>query len=91
MTGIVVPQDSVYHTQVGGGLLDTPGNPGPVVTQMNTIRSEINVQGGNYGQRLDYRATTAGSYNYIPFNIPAQSQLSFGFVPLPVDKFLRFK
>lgn len=51
----------------------------PVVTQMNIIRSELNAQGGNYGQRLDYGATSVGSYNYIPFDISAQNQLSFGF------------
>ncbi len=81
----------LHHTQVGGGLLDTPGNPGPVVTQMNIIRSELNAQGGNYGQRLDYGATSSGGYNYIPFNIPAQGQLGFGFAPLPINKFIRFK
>ena len=81
----------LHHTQVGGGLHDTPGNPGPVVIQMNIIHSELNAQGGNYGQRLDYGATSVGSYNYIPFDISAQNQLSFGFVPLPINKFLKFK
>ena len=47
--------------------------------QMNIIHSELNAQGGNYGQRLDYGATSVGSYNYIPFDISAQNQLSFGF------------
>ncbi len=61
------------------------------LTQMNIIRSELNAQGGNYGQRLDYGATSVGSYNYIPFNISAQNQLSFGFVSLPINKFLKFK
>lgn len=80
----------LHHTQVGGGLLDTPGNPGPVVTQMNIIRSELNTQGGNYGQRLDYGATSVGRYNYIPFNILAQYQLNLGFAPLPMNKFIKF-
>ena len=79
----------LHHTQVGGGLHDTPGNPGPVVIQMNTIRSELNTLGGNYGQRLDYAATHIGAYNYIPFSKPAQSLLSVGLVP--VNTYVKFK
>jgi len=80
----------LHHTQVGGGLRDTPGNPGPVVTQMNIIRSELNALGGNYGQRLDYHATPAGLNNYIPFDKPSQSLLSTGIVPIPINKFVKF-
>lgn len=79
----------LHHTQVGGGLRDTPGNPGPVVTQMNIIRSELNALGGNYEQRLDYAATPAGAYNYIPFSRSAQSLLNIGLAP--VNQYVKFK
>lgn len=63
----------LYHTQVGGGLSDYPGNPGPVETNMNIIRSELNSQGGNYGQRLDYEAMPLGFRSaYLPFNHAAK-------------------
>uniref|UniRef100_UPI00291C5567 RHS repeat domain-containing protein n=1 Tax=Bacteroides bouchesdurhonensis TaxID=1841855 RepID=UPI00291C5567 len=79
----------LHHTQVGGGLRDIPGNPGPVVSQMNIIRSELNTLGGNYGQRLDYMATPVGAYNYIPFNKPSQSLLSVGLAP--ISMYVKFK
>ncbi len=83
----------LHHTQVGGGLHDTPGNPGPVVTQMNIIRSELNTLGGNYGQRLNYNATPIGSFNYIPFNAGAQGLINARLIPgaMPNDKFIRYK
>lgn len=68
---------------------DIPGNPGPVVSQMNIIRSELNTLGGNYGQRLDYMATPVGAYNYIPFNKPSQSLLSVGLAP--ISMYVKFK
>ena len=79
----------LHHTQVGGGLRDIPGNPGPVVSQMNIIRSELNTLGGKYGQRLDYMATPVGAYNYIPFNKPSQSLLSVGLAP--ISMYVKFK
>ena len=81
-----------YHTTIGGGLADYPFNPGPVVNNMNTIRSELNALGGDYGQRLDYYATPLGtSYNYLPFNSNAKRAIDAGFIPgtMPGDKFIR--
>lgn len=77
--------------QVGGGLQDTPGNPGPVVTQMNIIRSELNALGGNYGQRMDYAGTNIGLYNYIPFDKLSQNLVNVGVVPILTNKYVRFK
>lgn len=75
----------LYHTQVGGGLSDNPGNPGPVVTQMNLIRSELNANGGNYGQRLDYTATFIPSAVFIPFDVRSQFNLNNGIMPFPLN------
>lgn len=83
----------LHHTQVGGGLSDSPGNPGPVVTQMNIVRSELNNLGGNYGQRLNYNATPIGLYNYIPFNVGTQGLMNTGLRPVAIfgDKYIKFK
>lgn len=81
----------LHHTQVGGGLRDTPGNPGPVVTQMNIIRSELNNQGRNYGQRSDYPATLIQGSKFLPFDIHAKGQISLGLTPLPINKHIKFK
>lgn len=83
----------LHHTQVGGGLSDSPGNPDPVVTQMNIVRSELNNLGGNYGQRLNYNATPIGLYNYIPFNVGTQGLMNIGLRPVAIfgDKYIKFK
>jgi RHS repeat-associated protein len=65
----------LHHTQVGGGLRDSPGNPGPVVTRMNLIRSELNVQGGKYGQRMNYPAIRIGKRAYLPFDRGGNEQI----------------
>ncbi|MFT4070394.1 MAG: hypothetical protein QM654_00555 [Dysgonamonadaceae bacterium] len=82
----------IQHTNVGGRLSDAPYTPGPVVTTMNTIRSELNAQGGNYGQRLDYYGTPIGSNVYLPFSSGSHSLINSGIIPvIPADKFIRFK
>jgi len=81
------------HTQVGGGLRDTPGNPGPLVSQMNIIRFELNTLGGNYGQRLDYQASGIGGNAYLPFNVPAKQSTILWIPPSRVrsdHKYVRF-
>lgn len=85
----------IQHTQLGGGLSDYPhgpNNPGPVVRIMNMIRTELNAQGGNYGQRLEYEATPQGLNAVIPFNRQAQSAIQAGWTPLiyPNSKFIKF-
>lgn len=72
----------IYHTNVGGALSDSPYNPGAVVTVMNTIRNELNVQGGNYGQRLEYYGTPQGFKVVLPFNNSAQNALKAGWSPM---------
>ena len=54
----------LYHTKVGGNLKDNYGSGylGDVVTQMNAIRSELNAQGGIYGQRLSYESILINGY-----------------------------
>jgi RHS repeat-associated protein len=85
-----------YHTTIGGGLVDSPYNPGPVVTNMNMIRSELNALGDNYGQRLNYYSIHLGAkatYEYIPFNKSAKISIDVGLIPgsTPFDKFIRRK
>jgi hypothetical protein len=80
----------LHHTQVGGGLPDAPFNPGPVVTQMNIIRSELNTQGGNYGQRLDYVATPIGGNAYLPFNKVSKGLIRAGLIP-SAPSFVKFR
>lgn len=80
----------LHHTQVGGGLRDTPGNPGPVVTQMNIIRSELNAKGGNYGQRLDYPATLIRGSRILPFDSSAKGQILLGLPPLPINRHIKY-
>ena len=80
----------LHHTQVGGGLSDSPFNPGPVVTQMNIIRSELNTQGGNYGQRMTYSAFPIGNNAYLPFNKSSTGLIRSGIIPT-VPSFIRFR
>jgi hypothetical protein len=77
----------LHHTQVGGGLNDSPynqENPGPVVTQMNIIRRELNAQGGNYGQRVSYPSTSVGfQASVLPFSNAANNRLRLtGIMPV---------
>ncbi|NDP22619.1 MAG: hypothetical protein GZ091_16290 [Paludibacter sp.] len=87
----------LHHTNVGGRLSDSPygaNNPGPVETQMNIIRSELNAQGGNYGQRLTYPAIPLTGLNYLPFNNSSLYLVNSGwspFINLSTNKFIYFK
>ncbi|MDR0230689.1 MAG: hypothetical protein LBI82_01030 [Dysgonamonadaceae bacterium] len=45
---------------------------------MNTIRSELNASGGDYGQRLDYRATPVGGNAYMPFSRTSKESIILG-------------
>jgi len=75
------------HTAVGGGLSDASGwgNIGAVENQMNVIRSELNVPGGNYGQRLNYEAIrlTPTGAAYVPFNRSTVNIMESGIIPVP--------
>lgn len=60
---------------------------------MNIIRSELNTQGGNYGQRLDYYGTPIGGSTFIPFNRPAKESIILGLPPSlvrPGQQYIKF-
>ena len=59
------------HTVLGGSMKDNyeGDNPGDVVNKMNQIRTELNVLGGNYGQRMAYPCNPIPEGNYIPFDV----------------------
>jgi len=82
-----------YHTSIGGGLSDSPFNPGPVVSNMNIIRSELNALGGNYGQRLNYYEIPINSTFYIPFCDSSKNLINIGAMPggVPWQKFIHYK
>ena len=80
----------LHHTKVGGGLKDTPGILGPVVERMNIIRSELNALDGNYGIRMDYRATMINGEVFIPFNAEAQRRIYSGWLPNSKSKYVKF-
>ena len=76
----------IQHTQVGGGLRDSPygrGNPGPVASNINIVRTELNAQGGNYGQRMSYPAMLIGGAAYVGFNGASQSLINAQIAPYP--------
>ena len=50
---------------------------GPVVDNMNIIRNELNKQGFNYGERLNYKAIHTKEGNIIPFNESALTSLKY--------------
>ncbi len=85
-----------FHTTLGGGLRDTPNliHPyGTVVANMNHIRSDLNAQGGNYGQRLSYIAwATSPQHNaYVPFSLTAKMTMELKLeLSLPL-KYIWFK
>ena len=69
----------LHHTTIGGNYQDTTENfgTGDVVDRMNKIRNELNKQGFNYGERLNYKAIPSGDGNIIPFNNSALTSLKF--------------
>lgn len=72
----------LFHTQVGGALLDKPGKIGPVVTQMNAIRKELNDKGYKYGIRNSYKASQILNYCYLPFSEAAMQLIELGIIPI---------
>ena len=69
----------LHHTTIGGNYQDTTENfgTGDVVDRMNKIRNELNKQGFNYGERLNYKAIPSRDGNIIPFNNSALTSLKF--------------
>ena len=62
----------LHHTAAAGSLKDIIGNgTGDVVNSMNRIRRELNKQGFNFGQRLNYEAIKTEEGAFVPFNMSA--------------------
>ena len=70
----------LYHTPIGGGYHDTTEDygTGPVVDFMNQIRKELNEQGFNYGQRMNYTEIMTKEGKITPFNSKALIRLKNG-------------
>ena len=69
----------LHHTTIGGDYHDSTElfGTGPVVDNMNIIRNELNKQGFNYGERLNYKAIHTKEGNIIPFNESALTSLKY--------------
>ncbi len=69
----------LHHTTIGGDYHDSTElfGTGPVVDNMNIIRNELNKQGFNYGERLNYKAIHTKGGNIIPFNESALTSLKY--------------
>ena len=69
----------LHHTTIGGDYHDSTDlfGTGPVVDNMNIIRNELNKQGFNYGERLNYKAIHTKEGNIIPFNESALTSLKY--------------
>ena len=69
----------LHHTTIGGDYHDSSElfGTGPVVDNMNIIRNELNKQGFNYGERLNYKAIHTKEGNIIPFNESALTSLKY--------------
>lgn len=85
------------HSALGGGLRDNLpklSDTGQVVDRLNTVRQELNQNGGNYGQRMSYQATTfskTGTPAYVPFERNAQGNLLMGTNPALIHKYILIK
>jgi RHS repeat-associated protein len=88
----------ILHSAVGGGLTDPLsgsglGPTGAVVDRMNIVRSEMNSQGYNYGQRTSYEGVTfspTGTPAYLPFDANSLNNLRRGLVPSTTSKYLQY-
>ena len=69
----------LHHTTIGGDYHDSTElfGTGPVVDNMNIIRNELNKQGFNYGERLNYKAIHTKEGNIIPLNESALTSLKY--------------
>lgn len=94
--GMTLMHESL-HSVLGGGLKDSPlaagfGPIGDVETKMNIIRTELNVQGGNYGKRLSYQGLIPPYSNsaYLPFDGWALRHLKTDILINNSSKFIKF-
>jgi hypothetical protein len=85
------------HSALGGGLRDNLprlSDTGQVVDRLNIVRQELNQNGGNYGVRMSYKATSfnpSGKPAYVPFDRVANSNLMLGVKPAIVNKHIIIK
>ena len=84
----------LYHTGPGGSLIDTDAlyGTGGVVDAMNVIRKELNAQGKNFGQRLNYKSIIpyeGGTISYIPFDKSSLNSIEAGIAPSGTSKFIK--
>ena len=84
----------LYHTGPGGSLIDTDAlyGTGGVVDAMNVIRKELNAQGKNFGQRLNYKSIIpyeGGTISYIPFDESSLNSIKAGIAPSGTSKFIK--
>ena len=79
----------LHHTTIGGDYRDSTDDfgTGPVVDSVNKIRRELNKQGFNYGERLNYKAISTKEGNIVPFNNSALKSLENG---TPLNKDARY-
>lgn len=84
----------LYHTGPSGSLIDTDAlyGTGGVVDAMNVIRKELNAQGKNFGQRLNYKSIIPyerGTISYIPFDKSSLNSIKAGIAPSGTSKFIK--
>ena len=84
----------LYHTGPVGSLIDPDAlyGTGGVVDAMNVIRKELNAQGKNFGQRLNYKSVIpyeGGTISYIPFDESSLNSIEAGFAPSGTSKFIK--
>ena len=84
----------LYHTGPGGSLIDPDAlyGTGGVVDAMNVIRKELNAQGKNFGQRLNYKSIIpyeGGTISYISFDESSLNSIEAGFAPSGTSKFIK--
>ena len=63
----------LLHSPLGGNHKDTTKDfgTGGVVDTMNQIRNELNKQGYNFGERMNYKSHVIDNNAILPFNQPA--------------------
>ena len=82
------------HTDIGGNLSDPQtttlpngskvvpfGQTGATVNFMNTVRGQLNQQGGNFGTRTSYGKMPINGLFYVPFSTKSSGLIQRGIVP----------
>ena len=83
----------MHHTRPGGYFLDPQEGfgTGEVVNRMNVFRAELNAQGYNFGQRMNYRSARLNDgFEYIPFGPFSFSSLYNSQKPPFTSKYVKF-